>query len=116
MNKPRPKKLYHLSGQSNLAGWSHIESKKITKFKIGANKSLTLVYLLALSQFEKSYQEVILFHEDFQFFQYFIQPLLHLPPLFTVSEDAGIEHRTVATSALTFRHSNHSARSHPQLG
>jgi hypothetical protein len=30
-------------------------------------------------------------------------------------EDAGIEPRTVATSALTARRSNHSARSHPQL-
>jgi hypothetical protein len=31
-----------------------------------------------------------------------------------VSEDAGMEPRTVATKALTFRRSNHSARSHPQ--
>ncbi len=30
-----------------------------------------------------------------------------------VSEDAGIESRTVATLALTARRSNHSARSHP---
>jgi hypothetical protein len=33
---------------------------------------------------------------------------------FTVSEDAGIEPRTVATLALTARRSNHLARSHPQ--
>jgi hypothetical protein len=32
----------------------------------------------------------------------------------TVSEDAGIEPRTVATTAFTVRRSNHSARSHPQ--
>ncbi len=32
----------------------------------------------------------------------------------TVSEDAGIEPRTVATSALAERRSNHSAISHPQ--
>jgi hypothetical protein len=31
-----------------------------------------------------------------------------------VSEDAGIEPRTVATLALTARRSNHLARSHPQ--
>jgi hypothetical protein len=31
-----------------------------------------------------------------------------------VLEDAGTEHRTVATSALAVRRSNHSARSHPQ--
>ena len=34
----------------------------------------------------------------------------------TVSENAGIEPRTVATSALALRRPNHSARSHPQLG
>ncbi len=34
----------------------------------------------------------------------------------TVSEDAGIEPRTVATLALTATRSNHSFRSHPQLG
>jgi len=34
--------------------------------------------------------------------------LLHLtPPDFAVSEDAGIEPRTVATLALTVRRSNH---------
>ncbi len=34
----------------------------------------------------------------------------------TVSEDAGIEPRTVATTALAVRRSNHSDRSHPLLG
>jgi hypothetical protein len=34
---------------------------------------------------------------------------------FTVPEDAGIEPRTVATSALAVRRSNHSARSYPRL-
>ncbi len=33
----------------------------------------------------------------------------------TVSEDAEIEPRTVATTALAVRRYNHSARSHPQL-
>jgi hypothetical protein len=33
----------------------------------------------------------------------------------TVSEDAGIEPRTVATMALTARRSNHLARFHPHL-
>jgi hypothetical protein len=43
---------------------------------------------------------------------------LHLPPSDSaVSEDAGIEPRIVATSALAVRrHSNNSARSHPRLG
>ncbi len=43
--------------------------------------------------------------------------LLHLPPLrfhfHCVGGCHGIEPRTVATSALAVRHSNHSARSHP---
>ncbi len=34
----------------------------------------------------------------------------------TVSEDAGIEPKTVATTALAVRRSNHLARSHPQDG
>jgi hypothetical protein len=33
----------------------------------------------------------------------------------TVSEDVGIESRTVATTALAVRRSNHSDRSHPQV-
>jgi hypothetical protein len=37
------------------------------------------------------------------------------PSDFTVSEDAWIEPRTVATTALAVRRSNHSARSHPHL-
>ncbi len=39
--------------------------------------------------------------------------LLLTPSDSAVSEDAGIEPRTVATSALAVRRSNHSARSHP---
>jgi hypothetical protein len=38
--------------------------------------------------------------------------LICRPSDFSVSEDAGIEPRIVATTALTDRHSNHSARSH----
>jgi hypothetical protein len=45
---------------------------------------------------------------------YFIQHgFICRPSDSTVSEDAGIKPRTVATSALTVRRSNHSARSHP---
>jgi hypothetical protein len=49
------------------------------------------------------------------FFQYLIQHCFicrFSDPTSTVSEDAGIERRTVATSALAVRYSNHSARSH----
>jgi hypothetical protein len=51
---------------------------------------------------------------NFYLFMYFI---LHCficrPSDSTVSEDAGIEPRTVATSALAVRRSSHSATSHP---
>ena len=48
---------------------------------------------------------------------HFIQHcFIYRPSDSTVSKDAGIEPRTVATSALVVRRSNHSARSHPTLG
>jgi hypothetical protein len=48
------------------------------------------------------------------FFMYDIQHcLICRPSDSTVSEDAGIEHRTVANMALAVRRPNHSARSHP---
>ncbi len=52
----------------------------------------------------------------FLFFKYFIDAAssaaTHADS--ALSEDAEIEPRTVATSTLTVRRSNHSARSHPQ--
>jgi hypothetical protein len=42
-------------------------------------------------------------------------PQIPLCPDSIVSEDAGIEPRTVATTALAVRRSNHSDRSHPQI-
>ncbi len=51
------------------------------------------------------------------FFHYCIQHcFICRPSKSTVSIDVGIEPRTVATSALTVRRSNYSARSNPQLG
>jgi hypothetical protein len=50
------------------------------------------------------------------FFMYFIQHyFICRPSDSTVSEDAGIEPRTVAASALAVRHSNQSARFCPFL-
>jgi hypothetical protein len=49
-------------------------------------------------------------------FQYFIQHCFICCGSYSaVSEDAGIEPRAFATSALAVRRSNHSARSHPFL-
>jgi hypothetical protein len=51
---------------------------------------------------------------DFFLFLYVIQLcFICRPSDYTVSDDAGIEPRTVATLALTARRSNHSVRSHP---
>jgi hypothetical protein len=51
---------------------------------------------------------------DFFFFMYDIQHcFICRPSDSTVSEDAGIGPRTVATTALAVRRTNHSARSHP---
>ncbi len=47
------------------------------------------------------------------FLKYFNSTLRHLPPLMTVTEDAWIEHRTVATFALAVRPSKDLARPHP---
>ncbi len=63
-------------------------------------------------------QDPVIFVSDLRgseyFYFYFIflfvlhSTLLHLPPLdSTVPTDAGIEPRTVATSALAVRHSNY---------
>jgi hypothetical protein len=54
---------------------------------------------------------------DFFVFMYCIQHcFIRRPSDSSVSKDAGIVPcRTVATSALTVRRSNHSARSHPQV-
>ncbi len=54
----------------------------------------------------------------FNFFFIYLRysTFLHLPPSdSTVSEDARIEPRTVATTALAVRHSDHSARPHPEI-
>jgi hypothetical protein len=49
------------------------------------------------------------------YFRYVIQHcFIFRPSDSTLSEDAAIEPRTVATLALTARRSNHSAKSHPQ--
>ncbi len=51
------------------------------------------------------------------FFMYFSKHCFICRPTdSTVSEDAGIEPRTVATSALIVRRSSHSATSHPHFG
>jgi hypothetical protein len=53
----------------------------------------------------------------FGFFAYVIQHcFICRPSDSTVSEDAEVEPRTVVTSTLAVRRSNHSARSHPPFG
>ncbi len=64
----------------------------------------------------RSYTQIINFNFfGFFLFMYDIQHcFICRPSDSTVSEDAGIEPRTVATTALAVGRSNHSARSHPQ--
>ncbi len=61
---------------------------------------------------------IFFFTGDFLIFFLFMYNIQHCficrPSDSTVSEDAGIELRTVATTALAVRRSDHSARSHPQ--
>jgi hypothetical protein len=62
-------------------------------------------------------QPFLITGDFFLLFMYVIQHgFICRPSDSTVSEDAGIELKAVATSALAVRCSNHSARSHPQLG
>ncbi len=57
---------------------------------------------------------VIKFNGRFFDFLFLQHCFIYLPSDSTVTEDAGIEPRTVATLALTARCTNHLARSHPQ--
>jgi hypothetical protein len=54
---------------------------------------------------------------DFFWIFFYVRYIQHCficsPKDSAMSEDAGIEPRTVATTPLALRHSNHSARSHP---
>ncbi len=50
----------------------------------------------------------------FSFYVWYSTHCFICRPLDSTSKDAGIEPRTVATTALAVRRSNHSARSHPQ--
>ncbi len=68
-----------------------------------------------LTPAEKSLYRSI-FLDDAIFIVYAIQHCFTCRPSdSTVSADAGIEPRTVVTSALAVRRFNHSARSHPQM-
>jgi hypothetical protein len=64
----------------------------------------------------QTYKERGIFFGFFFLFMYDIQHcFICRPSDSTVSEDAGIKPRTVATTALAVRRSNHSARSHPLI-
>ncbi len=63
----------------------------------------------------ESKQKFVLKGDYLDFFMYNIQHcFICRPSDSTVSDDAGIGPRIVATTALAVRRSNHSARSHPQ--
>jgi hypothetical protein len=82
----------------------------IVLFSFNSRRNLHYICILTLT--------LKLSKGDFWSFSFHVgySTLLHLPPLAdsTVSENAGIEPRTVATLALKASLSNHSAGSHPQ--
>jgi hypothetical protein len=89
-------------------GRCSISTSKVKKYS-----ALCLVMLISSWSFRRTLKG-----DCFGFFT-FIYVIQHSficrPSDSTVSDDAGIEPRTVATLALTVRRSNHLARSHPHL-
>jgi hypothetical protein len=79
--------------------------------------TLNIPLFYRLSSWDYSCDDNVLKGNFFLFFL-FMYDIQHCficrPTDSTVSEDAEIEPRTVATTALTVRRSNHSFRSHPQ--
>ncbi len=71
-----------------------------------------------LSAMRQSINQMRVYKKKGDFFMYVIQHcfISAAPQIPLGGRNAGIEPRTVATLALTARHSNHSVRSHPQLG
>jgi hypothetical protein len=95
-----PKKLWRPNSIFNL--WFHVFTVPCFGFK------RYLMFLLDLL--------IVFLKGDFFFFMYVIQQcFICRPSNSTVSEEAGIEPRSVATLALTATRSNHSTRSHPHL-
>jgi hypothetical protein len=86
----------------------------------------TITVFIVLAAKEAAHQNRKYLTPGVQYQHYFISFFLFLydiqhcficrPSDSTVLGDAGIEPRTVATTALAVRRSNHVARSHPLLG
>jgi hypothetical protein len=96
------------SGQS---GWSSAPTRPRGPSRLIASRSFTFIRTMLRLQAGISFKGGF-----FGFFLFYVRysTLFHLPSLrFHCVEDAGIEPRTVATTALTVRRSYHSARSHP---
>jgi hypothetical protein len=82
---------------------------------------MPVCYIFLLTEVDLSYffhkgvlfRFSLIFIEDIVYGFFFLHCFICRPSDFTVSEYAGIEPRTVATSALAVRRCNHSARSHP---
>ncbi len=99
----------HCPFLSTVVGFHQIYSfytSHLPKLANGFPPSELLVLVLHVSPTRRKYS-LILFKGWIQ------QCFICRPSDSTVSEDAGIEHWTVATLALTARRSNHHARSHP---
>ncbi len=80
----------------------HSTREKLFYFLVA--KSLRMTHILSINFFK----------EIFLDFLYYSNCFICRPSDIALSEDSGIEPRTVATLPLTVRRSNYSARSHPQ--
>ncbi len=92
---------------------------KATKRKLSIFKNVGLTLLIGRGAGQGLPDGIIFLKGDFLAFYFLMYDIQHCfichPSNFTVSEDARIEPRTVASLALTARCSNHLARSHPHL-
>jgi hypothetical protein len=86
--------------------------KSLNVFLNSKSRSCTFTYMYCNSE-HKQFMNIFLKGDFFLFMCDIQHYFIWRPSDSSVSEDAGIEPRTVATKALTVRRSNHSARSLP---
>ncbi len=97
-----------------IAPFFYLYGYSVSKYTLSTPTSLELPRIFPIL-LESSLQSLQFFGDIFSVL-FIHHCFICRPSDSTVSEDAGIKSRKVATSVLVVRRSNHSARSHPQLG
>ncbi len=96
--------------------WTLVRTVPLEVNKITVSPSyVKTIYRTLTNKLIIEFKELVINVEQGGFFIFTLFNCASRPSDSTVSEDAGIEPRAVATLALAVRHSNHSPRSHPQL-